>query len=728
MGLVNGIYNWGSVKALYFVVVSMNLAGMVALVLAILWAIRFERGFGDYLNLVAPGDGHVWTMVIISAAIFCSPAYFLGTKCWLHLKLESTRNDLDGQSDDTVDPQAVNRLLFFHVVLCLLSGFLVAMLNAAYFFLLSGFHQKSRDGLIEAIEKYGSDVAVKARVDAVQNELECCGDNSYEDWFRVPWLKLSMEGPEDAENGPRLEEQSMSEDREEESPAPVDVPFSCCSNNIPKPCVHHDILNPSAVYDYDPKHLTISTVGCRSKIVSRGEVVRTFLAGYLALLSVYQMVLSFMSRLLQTAHCNDYYIGPRKSRYRVWIFSRPKDLPETKDTLIPRKRKVRSSEGLASFSSDTSETEDTEVPTERRRNRANSMKLLGKIRSKILAARSKSFPLIQRSALFSKKRRKEKHRSKDQLKKDDENEEDERLLPKNLPKSEAILKEASQSTISLPANSSSTDLPPPPPPPPFVALDLEEKEEADPVAPFKSFRANLDTSMKSIVKNQNSGRRVKVLEKFDKIWERGNLEGTRRESGGADDSDSRRSSRSNCSKIRPRMSSADIYDRFRGSLQHTLARREAIQSQRRYIRDNNNRSNLDIKRSNLLTRLRCNAVPPCYRLLANVEVQRRPTSQTCSTPPPSPPPSPSSSDPSAKPNLSATRGTKTLKRRQCSICNRPVQQISDSSNESLADHDTRIFSKGMLCGVRKEAEEEHSREHYVARNRSTSFSNSRQWR
>lgn len=155
------------------------------------------------------GDGHLWTTVIISAAILCCPAYVLGIKSWLYLKLESPRCDLEDQQkvDDTVDPHDTNRLLFFHVVACLLSGFLVAILNATYLVLLSGFQQKTRDGLIEAIQKYGSDVAMKTRVDAVQTELECCGDNSYEDWFRVPWLKLSVEGPEEAEEGPRLEEQ-----------------------------------------------------------------------------------------------------------------------------------------------------------------------------------------------------------------------------------------------------------------------------------------------------------------------------------------------------------------------------------------------------------------------------------------------------------------------------------------------------------------------------------------
>ena len=56
MGLVNAVYNWGTVKALHCTVFSMNLAGLVALALAIVWSIRFERGFGDYLNLVTPGE------------------------------------------------------------------------------------------------------------------------------------------------------------------------------------------------------------------------------------------------------------------------------------------------------------------------------------------------------------------------------------------------------------------------------------------------------------------------------------------------------------------------------------------------------------------------------------------------------------------------------------------------------------------------------------------------
>lgn len=56
MGLVNAVYCWPSVKVLYCIVFSMNLAGLLAVVLAILWAVRFERGFADYLNLITPGQ------------------------------------------------------------------------------------------------------------------------------------------------------------------------------------------------------------------------------------------------------------------------------------------------------------------------------------------------------------------------------------------------------------------------------------------------------------------------------------------------------------------------------------------------------------------------------------------------------------------------------------------------------------------------------------------------
>lgn len=423
-----------------------------------------------------------------------------------------------------------------------------------------------------------------------------------------------------------------------------------------------------------------------------------------------------MSRLLQTAHSNEFYIGPQKSSYYVWIFYKPEDLFETKGNSISRKRSEhlrerRSNQRLpsSSSSSESLETEESEIPIKRHRNRANSMKLLRQIRSKISSVKSKSVPLIKRSVLFSKKRRKERYRSEEE--EDEEtNQEEDRLFAKNLTKSEVIVKQNSRHTVSPSANSISTDLPPPPPPPPLVNFNLEvENDRIASVRLSKPSRTgtNINSPLsKSIIKNQNSGRRVKVLEKFGKIWEHSHQRAQHRESGGADDSnDSRRSSRSNCSRVYPKLSSTDVYNRFRGTLQHTLARREAVLNRRQYL------PNLDTRKSNLLAKLRCNNVPPCYRLLANVEVQKR-VLQTYPTPPP-PPPIPS--DTCVKPDLAMTRRTKTLERRQCSICNRPVQQTSDSSSESPIDHGTRAFStgcsKGTICEAEKE--EKHLREYYM---------------
>ncbi|CAK9813260.1 Photoreceptor outer segment membrane glycoprotein 2 [Anthophora quadrimaculata] len=686
MGLVNAVYSWPTVKALYLTVFSMNLAGLLALALAILWAVRFERGFGDYLNLVTP-------------------------------------------------------------------GFTVAILNAAYLILLSGFQQKSRDGLIEAIERYGSDTAVKARLDAVQTELECCGDNSYEDWFRVPWLKVSIEGPADMENGPRLEEQTVTQEQEEDASTPVDVPFSCCSNDIPKPCVHHDILNPSAVYNYNPKHLTIATAGCRSKILSRGDVIRTFLAGYLALLSVYQVILSLMSRLLQTAHSNEFYVGPEKSRYHVWIFFKSKDFHESVERGEQFQLREKHSKRKL-LSSVLRSSDEEELDVQLRKNRRNSAKVLTKLRTKISSIKSKSLPVVRPTFLSSNFRSKKRNvrRSRDKIHEDDEEEkpeEETELLSHRVTKSETVVRKDRRSIVSLLSeNSSTTNLPPPPPPPPpefVVTLDVESEQERVPADIRPSLSSKIETNdsntfSRNLFANQHSGRRIKVLERFGQIGKYSDQATQHRESGGADDSiDSSRTSFSTKGIRTELICSTDIYNRFRGTLQHTLARREAIRTRKesKKVYSPKIQKSLDVRKSNVLARLRCNDVPPSYRLLADFHLQRRPVLQTypIMQPPPLPPPPPPPPPPLPPPpptfqsnvwstNSTKNHRTKPVKReRQCSICNRPVQQSPTSSRGSLID-ETREGTRTFCTSVERRkaafmAHRDCSREDYVSWNRSS---------
>ncbi|XP_076656799.1 uncharacterized protein LOC143361348 [Halictus rubicundus] len=764
MGPVNAVYNWSSVKALYTTVSSMNVAGLIAVVVAIVWAVRFARGFGDYLNLVSPGDGYVWMSVIISSAVLCSPAYILGLKSCLSLRMESSKADLEEEQKVDDLQRVANRLLFFHVIACLLSGFLVAVLNATYLALLNGFQQKSRDGLMQAIQKYGNDVTVKERVDAVQTEFECCGDSGYEDWFRVPWLKLAIEGPEQRENGPRLEEQwgrfnvkgmklpgakrlanfgdviqSAPEDQEEEPLNTADVPFSCCSNDIPKPCVHHDILNPSAAYDYNPKHLTIATLGCRSKIIDRAATVRIFLSGYLAVLTVYQVTLSFLSRLLQTAHSNDLYIGPGKPRYRVWILFSPEttssEAPLVKrnsSSSQPRKRSSHKPPPSPTSSSSSSEEEEI-APKAARKSKSKGRKMLDEIRSRISSAKSKSLPLIKSSISIANKlrvHRKDVHLSEDEVSSEGERgagrakrkkgegreevprEADRKRISEHATRSEVVVRRDYDSPgTSTDGASITEDFPPPPPPPPIaLTFEIEQEDANKEKVVVNSFEEQMTAS-------QNSGRRVKVLERFGRIEGRGeerNDQATQHgESGGADFSSSDRTSGSDRSK-RVKFSPADVYDRFRGSLQHTLARREAVQDRkgsRRRAQRGRGIASLEARRSNLLARLGCKNVPPSYRLLANLEDRKRPTIQT--HPPPTPPPFPQNP------------WTANCRKRQCSICHRPVQRSPASSRGSIIATPISQVAPPVAPSTNDYlGDRTRSRENYVPWNRSSTASRS----
>jgi hypothetical protein len=83
--------------------------------------------------------------------------------------------------------------------------------------------------VLEAMSSYGSNQDIKSRLDRMQIELECCGARSYEEWYQAGWFGA----------------------RSHTNPAPVDdVPFSCCSNALHLPCIHHDLLSGSSNYKY----------------------------------------------------------------------------------------------------------------------------------------------------------------------------------------------------------------------------------------------------------------------------------------------------------------------------------------------------------------------------------------------------------------------------------------------------------------------------------------------
>lgn len=270
-----------------------------------------------------------------------------------------------------------------------------------------------------------------------------------------------------------------------------------------------------------------------------------------------------------------------------------------------------------------------------------------------------------------------------------------------------------RSVFSLISNDASINLLPPLPPSPpsfLIALESERDQDQDrtPIedtVPYRTETIVDDPFNRKAIANLNSGRRIKVLERFGAIWKCNNRNLRHRESGGADDSeDSRRTLRSGFTKrrSRARLSSTDIYDRFRGSLQHTLARREAVRARKEFKNAVRGTAveNLNIRRSNVVARLKYKNVPPSYRLLANIQVEKRTELQIPQpVPPPLPPPPPPPPNP-------WTRGTKLLpqERRQCRICNRPVQQSPSSSVGSLVEsrQDIRLFRNPPIRRARED--------------------------
>lgn len=400
----------------------------------------------------------------------------------------------------------------------------------------------------------------------------------------------------------------------------------------------------------------------------------------------------------------------------MWILFRPDDLPVPIQRSEQQQLKNKDSRRRLPSSNSSSSEEEIDVPVRRHRRRTSSLKVLKRLRSTISAVRAKSLPLIK-PTMFTKSKRRSVQRSEDEDEEDEE-EATRKLLPGHETKSEVLLREDTSDPASQ-DDSLTANLPPPPPLPPFaVTLDLETEEDGFIDLPSKHSKVETNTGdpFRDRIVKQNSGRRVKVLEKFAKIWEHSDRDPQHRERGGADYA----SPRSNCSKA-VKLSSTDVYSRFRGSLQHTLARRETFQARRgsKTVYSTGTYANMDRRRSNLLARLRCNNVPPSYRLLANIELQRRSASQIHPhSPPAPPPPPPPPSVPWSQSSAPTVQG-----QRHCSICNRSVQQSPSSSESSIDREDARRFSAPRIQRTSPVAfwrERMRSRGDYLPCNRSTS--------
>ncbi|KAF7407505.1 hypothetical protein HZH66_002042 [Vespula vulgaris] len=619
----------------------MSMIGVIMVLAAVVWAIKLRRDIGDYLNLVVP----------VVAAVPCAPVYILGLKAYLCLPLatpktkfeENNKNESDDEensensdirnSDDDEDDKnnghEANRILFLHAVLCLISGCLVAAINVACFLRSSTFQQKIReDSMIEAMENYANDDGVRSCVDAVQMEFQCCGSEDYRDWFRVSWAKVSMDYF-DYEDYKRQQEGQSTKNDEARITTVKDVPFSCCTNKIVEPCGHREILQASQVCNFDPNNEeTVWNVGCRSIILTHARVIGFFLIFFLLFLSLYQFILSALSRLVQTAYSNEFYIGPEKMYYRAWIFSSissphskchenlsQESDEETLETRSLVKETLESpnfrSEHKVNHSGEWKRQQEHEfVFTPRGSVQLVQIDRLRKV---------KSSPTLSKNGTSDINQKKSKIKTYRYLPVSTDEHDQERLLDDNkifIEKNERSMKANLKSREKLTTKTPNVMLAPIPPPFPPQSEEYEEKrnfrEKFNKNEEFSStilrptvLRFSTTDNTKNKIDKELTSKpskldRKKLLEKFERILN--TEEKTRRECGGADfprpweqlvkrsiestekkDHEDHRIIQSprvsEKSNVLSRFNPTDAYDRFRGTLQDTLSRRENPNSQ-----------------------------------------------------------------------------------------------------------------------------------------------------
>lgn len=145
-----------------------------------------------------------------------------------------------------------------NVMLLYLYGFFLIVVfavelgaGAAGFFYKGKLEQGFSEGLDNALKQYGNG---SEAMDELQSQLQCCGKNSYEDWFSTPWERTV-----NTTSG---------------------VPHSCC--RIPDTSCNNMNVNANSTYIYQE--------GCYNKVVGFMKSNMALIAGVAFGISFFQLL------------------------------------------------------------------------------------------------------------------------------------------------------------------------------------------------------------------------------------------------------------------------------------------------------------------------------------------------------------------------------------------------------------------------------------------------------
>ncbi|KAL1494576.1 hypothetical protein ABEB36_010152 [Hypothenemus hampei] len=168
------------------------------------------------------------------------------------------------------------------------------------------------------MKTYLSDLESKELVDKIQYQLECCGFNSYKDWYNIEWLNSNIVN---------IKSPSVNELRSDSQNIylPI-VPWSCCKIDFPLQCLH-DPLQQTAftnVWVDEPNTVTdsLNTRGCVEKMnTPLGWIIDIYML-IISAITFFHVVIVLTSRVLYTSCRNAILLYDPDGVAPGWIFGR----------------------------------------------------------------------------------------------------------------------------------------------------------------------------------------------------------------------------------------------------------------------------------------------------------------------------------------------------------------------------------------------------------------------
>ncbi|KAK0056982.1 photoreceptor outer segment membrane glycoprotein 2 [Biomphalaria pfeifferi] len=184
------------------------------------------------------------------------------------------------------------------MIYILVGGIVLVVFEAASaitsFVHISILENEFKEGIHMAMSTYVEGGEMKKEMDTVQSFYACCGDKSYVDWFRYPWID-----PQTLRTDGISVKKYLQIDGKYYSD---DTPYSCCDPRSPRPCLHHHIHDNKRHHAYNVNvETTLYVTGCRTALMTiYGRVLLT--VGLIAtIIACLKSSVLLLFRLLQTS-------------------------------------------------------------------------------------------------------------------------------------------------------------------------------------------------------------------------------------------------------------------------------------------------------------------------------------------------------------------------------------------------------------------------------------------